>query len=155
MVLVHCQSINAQQAVEGVVGKSAIFRWIVNRGNNDIAGLTTFLGTGYDMTKTLFSWNIHKPDEPSPLAKNIFGDRLTANVIGNVVVNQSVTYQLKLDDLRLGDSSQTFYLHVLFSTITPKGEAIALVTVKGIYCFLSCFILYHFYHRKRDMKTSK
>ena len=142
MFLVHCQSVNATKTVEGVQGNSANFQWTVNKGNDKIASLVTFLGTGFNGSSTLFPWDItlKKPRGPSPFAKDLFGNRLNASVIGSVADDSSVIYQLKLDDLQLSDRGQTFYLHALFVNSAPSGGAITLVRVQGIYLLL--FILF-------------
>ena len=128
--------------MEGVVGNPAIFQWTVERGNDNIVSLTTYVGTSFNAAKLLFPWGINIPGGPSPLVSTQFKDRLSASVIGNATVDQSVIYQLKLDNVQLSDKNQSFYLHAAFSLGSPTGEGITLIRVEGIHYFLSFFIIF-------------
>ena len=142
MFLVHCQSIIAKQFVEGVEGNPVIFQWTVNQGNQDVASLAAYLGDSFDREKVLVGWSEDKPNPPSKLAQDLFQDRLTVDVTGKTAANQSVTYQLKLDKVRLNESGFIVYLQVQFSSKAPEGQAITLSKVKGIRSFLSFFVIF-------------
>ena len=137
-ILVHCQSVTAEEStVKGVEGTPAVFRWTVDRNNALLSSLTIFLGTEFNNSRILFSFNpTSQMFDVSELAKNYFKGRLKLGVSGNGPDDLKFNCTLTLNDLQLNDRNEQFLLYAAFVGVDDGRNVITLVEVTGIYWFL-------------------
>ena len=147
MFLVHGQQVSPiKKDVVGVLGRSVIFNWTVNRRNENVSVFTLILynGTAALPNRRLFILNGEQPDK----VKGVAIDRLNATISGDIKNDIEVVYTVIFENLQFPDASTSYHLQAVFGTPTepflPSTATITLVKVEGTH-FIFVFVLYVFF----------